>query len=279
MVFYTVDSEYDGNDYWTQPKINRQMFHYGEDKLVQGRLYPQDNDGDGEAYTPYRNIVQSIMSVIFDFPNLWNLKKGTSAASLYIQTKGTHYVDYVHYDNCSLSRIKDRENENSFIVGARPICINCGCRHDTAENINCCNVGTICECCGYRITDEDDECWVDDYCYCQECATWCEVCSSYHRNGDTRWVESENRYVCEDCLDRYYAYCECCHEYVDRDYATYVEDADGNVCDDCLEAYYTQCEKCGKYFRDSDMHECEDGYYCDDCYVPEEDEDDEEEAC
>lgn len=276
MVFYTVDSEYDGNDYWTQPKINRQMFHYGEDKLVQGRLYPQDNDGDGEAYTPYRNIVQNIMSVIFDFPNLWNLKKGISAASLYIQTKGTHYVDYAHYDNCSLSRIKDRENENTFVVGARPICINCGDRHDTAENINCCNVGTICDGCGRRIYDEDDECWVGDDCYCSECATWCDVCSSYHRNGDTHWVEHEDRYVCNNCLDRYYTYCECCLEYVDNDYATYVEDADGYVCDDCLSEYYEKCEKCGKYFRSSDMHKGEDGYYCDDCYVPEENEDEEE---
>lgn len=278
MVFYTVDSAYDGNDYWTQPKINRQMFHYGEDKLVQGRLYPQDNDDDGEAYTPYRNIVQSIMSAIFDFPNLWNLKRGTSAASLYIQTRGTHYADYTNFENCSLSRIKDRANENSFVVGADPICVCCGERHRTTDNISCCNAGYICEDCGRRITDEDDECWVGDYCYCNECATWCDVCGSYHRNDDTHWIEHEDRYVCNNCLDRYYSYCECCNEYVDNDYATYVEDADGYVCDDCLSEYYERCEKCGEYFRREDMNENEDGYYCDDCYVPEEDED-EEEAC
>ena len=36
MVLYTVDSKYDGDDYWTQSKINRQMFHWGEEKLVCG---------------------------------------------------------------------------------------------------------------------------------------------------------------------------------------------------------------------------------------------------
>lgn len=278
MVFYTVDSEYDGKDYWTQPKINRQMFHYGEDKLVQGRLYPQDNDGNGEAYTPYRNIVQSIMSVIFDFPNLWTLKKGTEATKLYIQTKGTHYADYAYYSNCSLSRIKERDNENSFVVGSSPICVNCGNRHDSPDNINCCNVGHICEDCGCRILYEDDEYWVGDYCYCRDCVTWCEICDEYHRNDNTTYVESEDRYVCYNCLDRYYRRCEHCGEYFDKDFMYYVEGIDGYVCSDCLENYY-RCEHCGEYFELDQVHEDDDGcYYCDDCYVPEED-DEEEEAC
>ena len=62
MVLYTVDASYKGNEYWNEPKINRQMFHYGEEKLVQARLYPQDNDGNGDAYAPYRAIVQDIIA-------------------------------------------------------------------------------------------------------------------------------------------------------------------------------------------------------------------------
>lgn len=65
MVFYTVDASYNGNEFWNEPKINRQMFHWGEDKLIQGRLYPQDNDGNNSVYTPHREIVQSIMSELF----------------------------------------------------------------------------------------------------------------------------------------------------------------------------------------------------------------------
>ena len=39
FVYYTVDASYDGDSYELQPKHTRQMFHLGEDKLVQGRLY------------------------------------------------------------------------------------------------------------------------------------------------------------------------------------------------------------------------------------------------
>ena len=117
MVFYTVDATYDGQEYWNEPKINRQMFHYGEEKLIQSRLYPQSNDGCGEDYTPNRNIVQKIIADIYEFPNLWTIKKGSRAASEYIETKGTHYADYAHFSDCSLSRIKGSENENEIIVG------------------------------------------------------------------------------------------------------------------------------------------------------------------
>ena len=280
MVFYTVDSEYDGNDYWTQPKINRQMFHYGEDKLVQGRLYPQDNDGDGEAYTPYRNIVQSIMATIFDFPNLWSLKKGTSAARMYIQTRGTHYEDYFHYENCSLSRIKGNTNENYFTVGARPICICCGDRHDVENNINHCNSGTICEDCGCRIDDEDDVHWVGDYPYCRDCVTWCEVCDSYHRNEDTRYVDHENRYVCNSCIDRYYDYCEDCDDYYDNEEIYYIEGVARYVCRECRDNNYERCDDCGEWFEPDQLTEGICGCYCESCiddHRPDVDEEEEEE--
>lgn len=138
MVFYTVDAAYGGKDFWHEPKINRQMFHWAEDKLVQGRLYPQDNDGNGGAYTPYREIVQKIMSEIFEFPNLWTVSKGTDAASKYVVSRGTHYRDYESYSNCTLSRPKGSENEEYFIVGHAPICIKCGYEHDKQGNISCC---------------------------------------------------------------------------------------------------------------------------------------------
>ena len=252
MVFYTVDSSYEGTDYWSRPKICRQMFHWGEDKLVQGRLYPQDNDYNGDAYKPYREIVQEIMSIIFEFPNLWSTTKGTEAASRYINTYGTHYTDYEHYSNCRLCRVQGKDNENRFNVGADPICIECGCTHDCEENINCCSRdGYYCADCGEWI-HTDDVRWVDGEPYCSDCIDYCSRCGEYYREEGT-YIESENRYVCGHCLDNYYEYCEECDEYVDSRYVTYVESENIYVCDDCLSNNYTRCECCGDYYKDEDF--------------------------
>ncbi len=262
MVLYTVDAAYNGTEYWNQPKINRQMFHYGEEKLVQGRLYPQDNDGNGDVYTPYRNIVQNIISTIFNFPNLWTLSKGTDNASRYIQSHGTHYRDYEYYSNCSLSRVKGSENNEYIFVGDRPICVECGCRHSDAETINCCGKYT-CADCGSRIA-EDDVYWVDGEPYCRDCVRYCERCNEYHREEEY-YVDGYG-YVCETCLNEYFVYCECCHTYVREDDAVYIDCEDRYVCDNCRDRYYSYCEDCGEYFPDEDMHSYGDRQLCEDCY-------------
>lgn len=282
MVLYTVDSHYDGDEYWDQPKINRQMFHYGEEKLVQGRLYPQDNDGDGEVYTPYRNIVQNIISIIFDFPNLWTITKGTDNASRYINSYGTHYRDYHYYSNCSLSRVKGSENDRNIVVGASPICVKCGERHREADNINCCNKRRCADC--GRVIDEDESYYVDGEYYCRDCVSYCDHCGEYHR-GENTWVEREWNYVCPRCLDEYYIQCEDCGEYVREHRTIWVDSVDRYVCEDCLDDGYTTCHDCGEYVPNDEVFAY--GYYslCESCYdsrnenEPDEDEDDDNEAC
>ena len=276
MVLYTVDASYDGSEYWNEPKINRQMFHYGEEKLVQARLYPQDNDGDDAAYAPYRNIVQNIIATIFDFPNLWTIKKGSGPASNYIMSYGTHYRDYIHYRNCSISRIKGSENENAFVVGASPICIDCGERHSVNDNINHCNK-YICQDCGCVIEYEEDIIWIDDEPYCRDCCNYCERCDSYHRL-ESHYVRGYGD-VCQDCLDEYFTYCECCEEYVRSTETYYVECEDRYVCGSCLDCYYTYCEDCCEYYPDEDMHEYGDMMLCNDCYEERKDNDEDEEVC
>ena len=222
MVLYTVEAQYDGTDYWNQPKIHRQMFHWGEEKLVQGRLYPQSNDSGADEYTTYRNLVQEIFSQLFDFDNLWVITKGTDAASRYIISHGTHYTDYQYFSNCTLSRIKGNENVNNFVVGATPICINCGDRHMKADNIDCCKPDTmICEDCGCVI-NEDEAIWVGNYVYCRDCVSYCDYCEEYHRE-ESHWINRDDISVCESCLNEYYVYCPECDDYVDRDDAVYDE--------------------------------------------------------
>ena len=266
MVFYTVDASYDGNDFWNEPKINRQMYHWGEDKLIQGRLYPQDNDGCSTGYTAFRAIVQKIMSEIFDFPNFWTVSKGTSEAGRYIESEGTHYRDYDNFENCTLSRPKGNDNENCITVGHTPICIECGYEHDCEDNISCCHHGVKCAACGEYV-DEDDAIYIDGDPYCRDCVFYCNDCDEYYV-GEGTYVHNSRGYeicVCENCRDEYYEYCAECGEYYPRERMNYIESQDEYVCDDCCDYYYSCCEECGECFRNNNLREHKGKMYCEDC--------------
>ncbi len=271
IVLYTVDASYEGTEYHTQPKINRQMFHYGKDKLVQGRLYPQSNDGNAEEYTMYRQIVQQVIAECFNFPNLWSVSKGAENANKYIETHGTHYEDYYHFNSCTLSRNKNCPNEETFRVGHNPICIECGYEHDTSENINCCRANErYCEGCGC-VMDEDDSYYVDGEYYCRDCVHYCSCCHEYHRDEE-HYIDSEDAYVCDNCFDEYYTDCEECGNGVDRTetYRVFNDDHGwhDSVCEYCLERYYEECSDCEEYHRRSHMVEIEDDVWvCPDCFA------------
>lgn len=266
MVFYTVDAKYDKNDFYFQDKINRQMFHYGEDKLIQGRLYPQSNDGASDYYKQNRNIVQGIISNSFNFPNLW-IKKSDDASE-YTSSIGTHYRDYEHFSDCNVSIIKSSDNTKYVRIGHDPICIECGEEHDDEENINCCSSGRYyCNHCGCTI-GEDDVIWLDGEPYCSDCVVWCEHCEEYCLYDDSTYINNYG-YVCDSCRDNYFSLCDECEEWHhdDRMSTAYSGGRELYVCEHCLDSYYSYCEDCDEYYRTNEMHEDEDGtLYCEDCW-------------
>lgn len=246
IVTYVVDEKYKGTEFWTQPKVNRQMFHYGKGRLIQSRLYPQNSESD--EYTPYRNIVQEAIAMITEQPNLWTVKRGTEwTGTRNVNSKGTHYRDYTHFNSCTLSVMKGYDPYPSIAdkitVGARPICVNCGYEHEESESIQCCDQEepTYCAACGSRIDGEII--WIDGEPYCRNCVHYCEECDSYTTQNTT--------YISDEFID---------------------------VCPDCLDNYFTQCNECGEWFRNDDVSTGPDGHsYCGECY-DELFEDDEEES-
>lgn len=272
FIMYTIDKDFSGEDYWrSDGKINRQMFHLGEDFLVQGRMYPQDNDGSEGIYTDFRAIAQKVIADCKQIPNLWTLRKGTEAASQYIDSAGTHYQDYRHYDNCTLSIRKGADGLKRITVGHNPICVTCGREHTVSENISCC-AGTIeCDSCGCCISFGDARYTTTyGYVYCEDCGCVCDRCGEVILRDDAIWIDSEDVYVCEDCASEHYHRCGECGEYFSADDVCWVESVDGYVCDHCLEEHYTQCDHCEDYFRNGSVYECTyvestDRYVCDDC--------------
>lgn len=271
MVLYTVDGSYYGNEYWNEDKIIRQMFHWGEEKLIQGRLYPQSNDGYRDAYKPYREIVQKLISEVYDFPNRWVVSKNIREA---VRTEGTHYKDYECYSDCTISKIRDNENDITFTIGHDPICIYCGQEHSEEESIDCCHEFAAYRCseCGAPI-NEDDVRWVNGEPYCEECTSYCERCNEYYINDEcdtevhmrTRWGRATECW-CDGCVESYAVYCEICDEYHDGDDVSYVESENAYVCDCCFIDQFSTCEDCGEAFRDYNMsYDAEGTCRCRDC--------------
>ena len=231
MILYTVEQKADKNEYWKIPKIHRQMFHYGEEKLVQGRLYPQSNDGYSDTYTPYRKFVQNILSEIYDIED-WSDADEVGREDTY--SWGTHYRDYNEYDDCNVTYVNGINNEHELEIGAYPICIYCGKRHRKEDNIRCsCSAFYRCAKCGKVHSTKENLTFIEGYAYCNTCVSWCDCCQSYHGEF-TYHIASENINVCYTCRDRYYTRCNRCYEYVPL--GTLTRKDGMSLCPDCLTA-------------------------------------------
>lgn len=214
VVFYLVDEKYDGTDFELQDKMKRCMFHIGQDKIVQGRVYPDGRDGGDEGLSAqFRGIMQKVIADCLGVPNSWKLLKGSSNCDKYTDSYGTHYRDYIEYEDGTVSLLKQAGgfNEDPVMIGHDPICPVCGCEHDTEEWITCddCRDVHTCERCGCVIEDgngiydEDTGNW-----YCSaSCAEW-EDC--YYCENVDEW-HSRNVYYDDYCNEHFY---DPCGEYV-----------------------------------------------------------------
>lgn len=274
MIFYTVDEDVT-EDFYTEPRITRQVFCYKDGILLQSRLYPRTDDD--ETRSIYRDIVQRTISACLDVPNLWALKRDQQQVGHYCTTHrdALHYTDYIYKSykpNISLLKSVHSGEENQLVIGNRVYCISCShaiCETDSlyCENCNSGDEYTHCEDCGHSILlNSDDDHYIDGYHYCSDCVSWCEHCQSYTRD---ELISVHHRYgdysiqVCEDCLNGYYRYCDNCGMYY---HIETVNEWDGNFhCRSCLEQYYSTCECCHGYVRCEDRKDMNGKGYCTAC--------------
>ena len=268
MVYYQVDKEYDGNDLEFEPKIIRQLFHYKDGVLVQGRLYPQCNDGKNSLYTPIRAQLQKIIADCLVAPNLWRKKGGTSACSEVINSEGTHYRDYTCQSECSVSRIvkmipKGRVDNRHMTVGHDIYCTKCGDYHDMESTLLCEDCYDTygdsgshrCYDCGDRY-DEDEMYLINGHWYCCDCSSYCDHCNERVPNSEINYYSDLDMDLCDSCREEDYTECDCCGRLHNNDYITYVESTDEEVCNQCLDEKYTYIESEHDYFPNERVKEC-----------------------
>ena len=212
VIFYTVREDYEGNEYWKQDKYQRVVFCVNKEGnlLVESRVYPDGRDGgDSSLAKQFREVMQKVISDIFEEPNYWDCKKDIDEIRGNTITTGTHYRDYLQYNDCTISEKKDSLREYPRIrIGHYPICPCCGEEHELEESIICedCD-GNYCTCeyCGNRVR-EDDAIFVGDCAYsycCEECAendgyVYCADTYEYERTEDVHYCTDDDRYHDDD---------------------------------------------------------------------------------
>lgn len=267
FVLYTTDTKLPPDaEMEKQDKINRCMFHVMNERIVQGRCYPQSEDGNNGLYTQFRNLVQKVMSELWEIPNMWKVKKGSSTMNL-IYTNGTHYPDYIHFSDCNMSVFSETKIPNRYGVveiGHDPICVECGCEHTTRNNINCCHGQYgYCPECGAIVDDYNDATEIDGEYYHNECVFYCSYHDRYEPLSSRYVLVEEYGDICEDAYNSgNFGYCEDCECCFEND--ALVPTLDYDVCRDCLADDYVWVESESEYYP---ADEC---YYCPECneYFP-----------
>lgn len=113
---------------WEDGKIYRCMFHYGKDILVQGRVYPQGNDGNTDLYKVFRNYVQNELTPLIGITDTVWAKKVSGDVANNTSSSGLHYKDYTNFGNCNVSYPRERSSakDNVIAIGHAGICPYCG---------------------------------------------------------------------------------------------------------------------------------------------------------
>lgn len=267
FVYYTVDKDYNGNELELQDKINRNMFHMGEDKLIQARVYPQATDGETGIYKQIREIAQKVIADCLGVPNMWKNVKGVDECYSVTDSYGTHYKDYTNFSDCNVSYLKDETeaiNKNRIDIGHNPICPHCGKAHTYEKAIECreCYASEIqCDNCGYTYSRQSMH-EIDGEWYCEDCCFYCE----YHERwevgdpGDQIRIDNYGR-ICEDALDdsEIFYTCNRCGRIglVDRD--DYIETEDSrHYCDyRCAERDGYRETSDGEWYPEGEVYYCE----------------------
>lgn len=247
VIFYTVDAEYDGNEFELQDKMQRCVFALQHDKMYQGRVYPDGRDGGDQGYAAqFRAIMQKVVADCLEVNNLWVVKKGTEPCYRNMHSLGGYaYSDWTSCSDSSMSflKINDIINEEDDIeINAVGKCISCGNELDNHNSILCDNCNNIhyCERCGERVYD-DDICIDGEYYCCRECA---EAAGYIYCFDDDTWHDEDDTYYCDYHEDYFY----------DDSYMVTTEDGHQFYDDDAANCYgYVYCENVDEWHNENDV--------------------------
>ena len=125
IITYVVNKDADPQ---TAGKVYRNMIHYDDYYFIQGRIYPQENDGSTNLYNVFRAKICDEMTELLELKeNKWEHLDGTEECGDVAISRGVHYRDYQYNHNCNVFfPIEKRRNGAVIAIGAEGICPYCG---------------------------------------------------------------------------------------------------------------------------------------------------------
>ncbi len=125
IITYVIDKNEDPRE---GGKIYRNMFHYGNNTLIQSRIYPQGNDGATDLYTKFREFMHAEFNALFETEDEpWTVKKGKDWCQENTTSYGVHYRDYIYVRDCNVSYLANKERQRRRVeIGSTGICPYCG---------------------------------------------------------------------------------------------------------------------------------------------------------
>lgn len=127
IITFAMDK---GADVLSDGKIYRNMFHFGNNMLMQSRVYPQSNDGGTDLYKTFRDIVQAEFALMLGLTNNeWKHLGNHYECQARVCSEGVHYRDYHYKNDCNIScptELLRTMKSNTMTVGHIGICAYCG---------------------------------------------------------------------------------------------------------------------------------------------------------
>lgn len=124
-------------------KIYRNMFHLQGKQMIQGRVYPQDKDGNTDLYKVMRFAMQKALCEMFGIEYIdsnqgndtWVMKGETCGRCEWYNSYGVHYRDYNNYLSCNLSYVRNCENTLPIEIGHNGIDVHSGEEYSNKERL------------------------------------------------------------------------------------------------------------------------------------------------
>lgn len=130
IITYVIDKDSDPK---TCGKIYRNMFHYESPLLVQGRVYPQGNNGATNLYDTFRGYMLDVLNKALEMGDeKW--EKMPNSTGNYTFSEGKHYRDYTSFNDCHAYKPRNATFNNNVVrIGHSGICPYCGETYSTSS--------------------------------------------------------------------------------------------------------------------------------------------------